>query len=40
MHLVLFQPVFVYLLEGENRVTLRFPDVNDVICEKIIQVLV
>ena len=32
--------LFIYLLEGENRVTLRSPDVNDVIFEKIIQVLV
>ena len=40
MRLVHFQPVFIYLLEGENRVTLRSPDVNDVIFEKIIQVLV
>ena len=37
MHLVHFQPVFIYLLEGENRVTLRSPDVNDVIFEKIIK---
>ena len=40
MHLVHFQPVFIYLLEGENRVTLRSPDVNDVIFKKTIQVLV
>ena len=40
MHLVHFQLVFIYLLEGENRVTLRSPDVNDVIFDKIIQVLV